>query len=46
MSLFLKENIFFCLLKEHQNDQQYSVDIVNVLNYYCSWKQIFNGIST
>ena len=47
MSLFLKEKLFFCPLKRHQIDQKYSVDIVNVVNDYCSWKRlILYGIST
>ena len=46
MSLFLKEKHIFHPLKWHQIDQRYSVDIVNVVNYYCSWKcLIFYGIS-
>jgi hypothetical protein len=32
MSLFLKKKHIFCPLKEHQIDQKYSVDIVNVVN--------------
>ena len=44
ISLFLKEKHIFC---PDQIDQKYSVDIVNVVNDYCSWKLwIFNGIST
>jgi hypothetical protein len=38
MSLLLKEKHFFCPLK-HKIGQKYSVDIVNVVNDYCSWKQ-------
>jgi hypothetical protein len=36
ISLFLKEKLIFVLI---QIDQEYSVDIVNVLNDYCSWKR-------
>lgn len=39
MSLFLKEKHICCPLKEHQIDK-YSVDIVNVVNDYFSWKQV------
>ena len=36
-----------CPLKLHQIDQKYSIDIVYVVNDYCSWKrQTFYGIST
>jgi hypothetical protein len=48
MSLFLKEKK---LAFAHQNNikltrNKYSVDLVNVVNDNCSWKQqIFNGIS-
>ena len=31
--LFLKEK-----QKKHQIDKKYSVDIINVVNDYCSWK--------
>jgi hypothetical protein len=40
MSLFLKERDIFCTLKQHQIDLKYSVDIVNVVNDYCSWKRL------
>ena len=40
MSSFLKEKHIFVHLKWHQIDQKYSVDIVNVVNDYCSWKQL------
>jgi hypothetical protein len=47
MSLFLKEKHIFCPLNEHQIDRKYRVDIVNVVNDCCIWKQlIFNGISS
>jgi hypothetical protein len=40
MSLFLKEKHVFLSIKKHQIDQKYSVDMVNVVNDYCSWKQL------
>ena len=39
ISWFLKEKHIFCPLKYHLIDQKYSVDIVNVVNDYCSWKR-------
>ena len=40
------EKAHLCPLK-YQIDQKYSVDIVNILNDYCSWKrQIFKGKPT
>ena len=44
--LFFEREAHFCPLKYNLIDQKYSVDIVNVVNDYCSWKrQILNGIS-
>ena len=35
-----------CPLKYHQIDQKYSIDLVNVVNYYSSWKQTPHKSST
>ena len=44
---FFPDFYFFCQLKQHQIEQKYSVDIVSIVNDYCSLKQLVcYGIST
>ena len=44
--LVFERKAHLSILKEHQIDQKYSVDIVNAVHDYCSWKrQMFHGIS-
>ena len=46
VSVFERKGPFWSI-KIHQINQKYSVDIVNVVNDYCSWKQqIFYEIAT